>query len=117
MKGKTGMRPKLDVIPVPAGSEDYHGCGYAWAAIDQAGKLVALRYMDSLTLSSKNESFATFDRRRTKALAELAPLGRVVSGMLSCWELVLNFEPENNPDLLNPAHPLEVLQGGKAGRC
>ena len=64
---------------------DYRGCGRAWAAINDAGEVIALRYMDLGTANRRQMAFAD---HRTAAREELAALGSVISGMCSCTEFV-----------------------------
>lgn len=64
---------------------DYRGCGKAWAALNDKGDVVALRYMDT---GKANNRQATFQEHRYQAKAYLAQRGTVVSGECSCWEFL-----------------------------
>jgi hypothetical protein len=81
------------VLPV-AESAGYRGCGKAWAAIDQDGVVVGLRYMGDYplpkTLKTKQQGprEMTFSEYRDACRGVLAAQGTVVSGECSCCEFV-----------------------------
>jgi hypothetical protein len=82
-----------NVLPV-AKDAGYQGCGRAWAAIDENGIVVGLRYMGSFplpkTLKAKQQGprDMTFGEYREMCLEALAALGTVVSGECSCCEFI-----------------------------
>jgi hypothetical protein len=82
-------KPKLTqfgaVFPILA-SADYRGCGKAWSAVNDQGQVIALRYMDMGQARVRDLSFS---EHRTRSRAELAEVGRVMSGMCSCGEFCL----------------------------
>ena len=98
----------FDMQRQPAQNE-YSGCGRAWVALDQ-GKVVGIRYMgdhkgvftsispEVLRASNRKRDCPTsryyaqrmneerFLDWRDRAKRELAGLGVVVSGTMSCWQ-------------------------------
>ena len=103
-----------DMQQEPAQSQ-YRGCGWAWVAIKD-DQIIAVRYMDNHTgsLTSRSpEVLKRADRKRdcmwsryvaremnrerflewrTKAKTELAKLGEVRSGMMSCYQFYPNVK-------------------------
>ena len=81
------------VLPV-AKDAGYRGCGRAWAAIDEDGVVVGLRYMGNYplpkTLKAKQQGprDMTFGEYREMCREALAAIGTVVSGECSCCEFV-----------------------------
>jgi hypothetical protein len=89
-------------LPVPR--HLYEGCGRAWVAINEAGEIVGVRYMNDHPYYAVSDFMRETGRKRRTALAkrlhtyeerrrfgayraqcraELAKLGRVVSGDMS----------------------------------
>ncbi len=99
----------IQLANTPA-AQDYKGCGKAWIALDSNGQPLAIRYMnahggDELVgrdvadrrfrdgvrrvyqpKYSHTERTAIFEAYREKCRQELAALGSVVAGIVSCWE-------------------------------
>lgn len=63
--------------------KQYRGCGKAWVAVNKSGEVVALRYMGDF-----DEETTPFTDHRWQSRKELADLGEVQSGMLSCYQFV-----------------------------
>ena len=101
-----------DMQQQPAQSQ-YRGCGWAWVAMKD-DQIIAVRYMDDhggcFTGSSpealgranrkryckasehaaREMNRESFTQWRNQARRELAALGDVVSGMMSCWQFEAN---------------------------
>ena len=76
----------MGILPIqgsPA-EKQYRGCGKAWVAINKNAEVVGLRYMHDFQPEEKEQ----FSEYRLKCRKELAELGEVQSGMLSCWEFI-----------------------------
>tara|TARA_Y100000361_G_scaffold151672_1_gene169501 strand:- start:1364 stop:1699 length:336 start_codon:yes stop_codon:yes gene_type:complete len=97
---------------------EYSGCGRAWVALNQ-GKVVGIRYMDDHTgvfTSRSPEVLIAAGRKREcpwsqyvaermneerfllwrdRAKRELAGLGVVVGGMMSCWKFYADSKFSN----------------------
>jgi len=82
----------------PAQSQ-YRGCGKAWVATNKNAEIVGIRYMHDfepdltkLPKDAKTQIVETesnqFGEYRLKCRRELAELGEVSSGMLSCYEFI-----------------------------
>jgi len=61
----------------------YHGCGRAWAALNDKIEIVALVYMEAGRCD--DEKFSAY---RQEAREQLAQFGEVISGMCSCYEFI-----------------------------
>ena len=75
----------MGILPIkgsPA-EKQYRGCGKAWVAINKSGEVVGIRYMGDF-----DEETTPFTDHRLQSRKELAELGEVQSGMLSCYEFV-----------------------------
>ena len=63
--------------------QQYHGCGNGWAALNEYGEIVAIRYEAPLTAAEGQVR----DWQGT-CLRELSQQGRVVVGQFSCWQFI-----------------------------
>ena len=66
----------IDLNGHPA-QQQYAGCGRAWVAVDDNGRIVAIRYMGKCPIGDD------FSQYRSDCRRELARQGHVLSGMLS----------------------------------
>jgi hypothetical protein len=113
MKAKTmtTLTSTIDIQTQPA-ADQYKGCGKAWVAINDQGQIVGIRYMDNhggcLTgyapealqragrkrycpasqWAAEEINRELFLNWRKQAKADLAELGTVVSGIMSCYPLI-----------------------------
>jgi len=62
---------------------NYHGCGRAWAALNDKVEIVALVYMEAGRCSEEQ-----FSEYRREAIEQLSQFGTVLSGFCSCWEFI-----------------------------
>lgn len=69
----------------PAESQ-YRGCGKAWVATNKNAEIVGIRYMHDFEIVETESN--QFGEYRLKCRKELAELGEVSSGMLSCYEFI-----------------------------
>jgi hypothetical protein len=74
---------KLRVRP----DSGYSGCGRAWAAVDEKGFVVAIKYMGDYYPTPEQPTFGDY---RLACRAELADKGEVVSGTCSCRSFYLD---------------------------
>jgi hypothetical protein len=79
----TGEPGQLRVRP----DSGYSGYGRAWAAVDEKGFVVAIKYMGDYYATPEQPTFGDY---RLACRAELADKGEVVSGTCSCRSFYLD---------------------------
>lgn len=100
----------FDMRKQPA-RDQYHGCGWAWVAMDEQHRIIAVRYMnrapyflasspDALARAGRKRrcpasqraaddlNAAAFAKYRLECRQELSQFGTVVSGMMSGFQFI-----------------------------
>ena len=95
---------------------DYHGCGKAWAAIDDKDRVVALRYMDSHWIDFKD--LPKWIRALRKAAKSQDSRGLPTAHSSAAYALLANAAQECSDCPIPPRkeryRPSELLQMARA---